>query len=252
MSRRDRSVEKLSELLGGGRYPLQSRLPPERDLALLLGLSRSALREGLEMLEAEGRIWRHVGKGTFVGSRPVEGTVALNLLSAMTSPDEVLDVRLMIEPLIARQAAIRGSAAEIENMGRLLEKGDAARDPKAWELWDGTLHRAVAQAAHNKLLLAIFDAVNAMRSQLAWNRLRSTALTEARLALYRRQHRAYVAAIARRDPQRAEQAMRIHIETVRDNLLGLAPRRSGERAPRRVGGRQSAGKPNAEGSHHAE
>lgn len=221
MSRRDGSVEKLSRLLASGRYPAQSRLPPERELAVLLGVSRSGLREGLEILEAEGRIWRHVGKGTFVGPRPLDGASGLDLVSAITSPEEVLEVRLLFEPLIARLAATRATASEIENMQRLLEKSDAARDAKAWELWDGTLHRAVAEAAHNKLLLAVFDGFNAMRSQAAWGRLRLAALMPERLAVYRRQHRAYVGAIAARDPATAEAAMRHHVEMVRDNLLGV-------------------------------
>jgi DNA-binding FadR family transcriptional regulator len=221
LSRRDGSVEKLSQLLQSGRYPAQSRLPPERELAGLLGVSRSGLREGLEILEAEGRIWRHVGKGTFVGPRPLQGASGLDLVSAMTSPEEVLEVRLLFEPLIARLAATRATAPEIENIERLLEKSDGARDAKAWELWDGTLHRAVAQAAHNKLLLAIFDGFNAMRSQAAWSRLRLAALSAERLGVYRRQHRAYVGAIAARDPARAETTMRLHIETVKNNLLGL-------------------------------
>jgi DNA-binding FadR family transcriptional regulator len=132
MSRRDGSVEKLSQLLLSGRYPAQSRLPPERELAGLLGVSRSGLREGLEILEAEGRIWRHVGKGTFVGPRPLQGATGLDLVSAMTSPEEVLEVRLLFEPLIARLAATRATAPEIENIERLLEKSDGARDAKAW------------------------------------------------------------------------------------------------------------------------
>ena len=164
-------------------------------------------------------IWRHVGKGTFVGPRPLGGASGLDLVSAMTSPDEVLEVRLLVEPLIARLAAMRATSSEIENMRRLLEKSEAARDVKAWELWDGTLHRAVAQPAHNQLLLAIFDAVNAMRSQAAWSRLRLVALSPRRLNVYRRQHRDYVGAIAARDPSRAEDAMRRHIEAVKSNLL---------------------------------
>lgn len=199
---------------------MQSRLPPERELASMLGLSRSALREGLELLEAEGRIWRHVGKGTFVGERPVNELVHLNLLSEMTNPEEVVEVRLLFEPLIAGLAALRATPAEIAHMEHLLEKGEAARDAVAWERWDAALHRAVAQAARNKLLLAIFDAFNGMRRQAAWGKLRGTVLTTDRLSLYRAHHREYVAAIADRDGPRAEQAMRRHLQMVRDNMLG--------------------------------
>jgi len=219
LRRRDRSLTKLSQLLSDGGYPLQSRLPPERELATMLGLSRSALREGLELLEAEGRIWRHVGKGTFVGERPAKASVDLDLLSEMTNPEEVVEVRLLFEPLIAGLAALRATPAEIAHMEHLLEKGEAARDAIAWERWDAALHRAVALAAHNKLLLAIFDAFNGMRRQAAWGKLRGVVLTAERLSLYRAHHREYVAAIADRDGARAEQAMRRHLLMVRDNML---------------------------------
>jgi DNA-binding FadR family transcriptional regulator len=187
-----------------------------------LGLSRSALREALEVLEAQGRVWRHVGQGTFIGSRPAPKPAALSQIASRTSPTEVLETRLLLEPLLARMAALRATEAEIEQMERLLEKSEAARDAKTWELWDGRLHRAVAEAAHNGLLLSIFDAFNAMRRQAKWRALRQKALTPARHAAYCAHHRAYVAAIAARDSMKAEALMRKHIEAVRDGLLGLA------------------------------
>jgi DNA-binding FadR family transcriptional regulator len=222
MSRRDRALAKLSALLETPDYSVNSRLPAERDLSLQLGESRSALREALEVLEARGKIWRHVGQGTFVGSRPAPEPAALDLITAFTSPSEVLETRLLVEPLLARLAASRATEAEVEAMQRLLEKSEAARDAKTWELWDGRLHRAVAEAAHNGLLLSIFDAVNAMRRQAKWGALRQAALTPARHAAYCAHHRAYVAAIAARDPVKAETVMRKHIEAVRDGLLGVA------------------------------
>ena len=222
MRRQDRAIEKLDALLAEGRYPVNSRLPPERKLTQFLGLSRSALREGLEVLEAQGRIWRHVGRGTFVGNRPMEAPATLSVISSMTSPTEMLEVRLLIEPLLARLAALRATDADIRHMQHLLERSEAARDPKTWELWDGRLHRMVAEAAHNRLLLSLFDAFNTMRSQKTWGQLRQTALTPERREAYCRHHRAYVAAIAKRDPPKAEEVMRRHIEAVRDGLLEAA------------------------------
>jgi DNA-binding GntR family transcriptional regulator len=71
-----RVTADLAEYLSSDRYPLHSRLPPERQLCELLQVSRTALRNGLEELEREGRIWRHVGKGTFVGGgTPVRSVV---------------------------------------------------------------------------------------------------------------------------------------------------------------------------------
>jgi DNA-binding FadR family transcriptional regulator len=220
--RRDRALNSLSSLLEQPEYAPGNQLPPERELATRLKLSRSALREGLEVLEAEGRIWRHVGQGTFVGNRPTPQPAALSMITARTSPNEMLEARLMIEPLLARMAALRATEAEIAQMQRLLEKSEAAHDAKTWELWDGRLHRAVAEAAHNALMLSIFDGFNAMRRQAKWSTLRQAALTPQRHAAYCAHHRAYVGAIASRDPQRAEDVMRRHIEAVRDGLLGAA------------------------------
>ena len=220
-NRRDRALRKLSELLHGSDFSANTRLPPERDLAVRLQLSRSALREALDVLEAEGRIWRHVGRGTFVGRCPPVEPVTLSLITARTSTSEVLETRLLVEPLLARLASTRASEGEIAEMQRLLEKSEAARDPKTWELWDGRLHRAVAEAAHNTLLLSIFDAFNAMRSEAKWSALRRAALTPERHDAYCRHHRDYVTAIADRDPARTEAIMRRHIEAVRDGLLGV-------------------------------
>lgn len=222
MSRRERALAQLSALLESPDYPANSRLPAERDLSVQLGISRSALREALEVLEARGRIWRHVGRGTFVGSRPAAESATLDLITPLTSPSEVLETRLLVEPLLARMAALRATEAEIAEMKRLLEKHETAHDDETWELWDGRLHRAVAKAAHNNLLLAIFDAFNATRRQAKWSALRQETLTPDSHAAYYAQHCAYVAAIAGRDPLKAEAAMRKHIEAVRDGLFGIA------------------------------
>jgi DNA-binding FadR family transcriptional regulator len=222
MNRKQRSIDKLTRFLASGRHPMNDRLPPERELAPLLGLSRSALREGLEQLEAEGKIWRRVGKGTFVGGRSPDGGVDLRDLSISTSPSEVMEVRELIEPLVARLAATRATAGEIGQMQHLLEKADSARQTRTWELWDIALHRTIALSAHNTLLLAIFDAFNAMRGLPEWARLRASSLTPERVELYRRHHWAVVDAIVQRSPTLAEEAMRIHIEAVKGNLLGRA------------------------------
>ena len=87
MARADEALAKIRKLLDGDKFPLNSRLPPERQLAVDLGVSRSALREGLAMFEVEGKVWRHVGKGTFVGSRPIKNASDLSLVSRLTNPN---------------------------------------------------------------------------------------------------------------------------------------------------------------------
>ena len=91
MNRRD-AAGLLRNFLDDERLPARTRLPPERDLIVRLGMSRRALRQGLEVLEAEGRLPRHVGKGTFVGARPPGSEPGLSFVTARTSPAELMDI----------------------------------------------------------------------------------------------------------------------------------------------------------------
>ena len=213
-------LERLRDTLGSGRFPDQGRLPPERILAEEFGVSRSTLRTTLSVLEAEGKIWRHVGRGTFVGERPSVDAPALSALVNQTHPEEVMEVRLALEPRIAALAARRATAADIESMDRCVRKGETAKDVASFELWDGAFHRAIATGAHNALLLALFDAVNAIRQEAIWGRLKEASLTNDRQRLYNRQHRACVGAIRDRSATDAEGHMIQHLETVRRNMFG--------------------------------
>lgn len=226
MTRADESLARLRKYLGTEQFPDHSRLQTERQLCVELGVSRSALREGLAVLEAEGKIWRHVGKGTFVGSRPAPEEKNLSLVSQHTSPAEIMEVRLLIEPRIASLAAMRAKAGDIAHMQRCLDKldgalnkGDSADEGRIYDKWDGALHLAIAEATHNSLLLSLFGAVNSVRSLAMWGRLQTAAMNKNRWRLYGKQHRNFVNAIADRDPASAERLIRHHLETVQKNLL---------------------------------
>ena len=219
MKRSDFAHQQLDGMLRENRFQPQSRLPPERDLAQQLSVSRMALRAGLEKLEAEGRIWRHVGQGTFVGKRPEMPPKALSFITVNTSPAEVLEARLTIEPQIARLAALRASGLQISDMAVLIQKGRSATDAATWELWDGQFHRALCMATGNRLLLSIFDSFNAIRRQKTWGRLRQAVLTPERRRRYADQHQHIIEAVSSRDAVRAELAMRAHVEQVARSLL---------------------------------
>lgn len=222
MARRDKALLQLRSLLANGSYQDGSRLPPERLLCAELHVSRSALREALEVLEAEGAVWRQVGRGTFVGRRPIRTSSDLVAISTMTSPADVMEVRLLIEPSIAKLAALRATDGEIAEMRHDAQKYAMARDAKTLELWDGKLHQALAQSVRNTLLQALFDSFNSVRGQAAWGHLGAAALTEERGNVYADQHMRIVEAVAARDGDGAEQLMREHLMTVRANLLRTA------------------------------
>ena len=228
MSKQDILIDSLRTMLADDTYPAQSRLPTERQMAADLNVSRSSLRKALAVLEAEGRIWRHVGRGTFVGARPSLDAPSLARLTNRTHPEEVMEVRLLLEPRIAALAARRAAPANLDALARCVGKASAARDVAAFESWDSAFHRTIAEAAHNTLLLGLFDAVNAVRQEEIWGHLKEASLTPARQSLYNDQHAACLAAIRDRNAARAERCMVEHLETVRDNMFG----ESGAATPR--------------------
>src|SRR5450631_1505961 len=92
----------------------RERLLAEPQLSELLDIPRGRLRTHLRRLEKDGLIWRHVGKGTFVGPRTAQlvGTVP----SSSVSPSDAMDGRLMVEPLLAGKAAVYARQTDIETM----------------------------------------------------------------------------------------------------------------------------------------
>jgi DNA-binding FadR family transcriptional regulator len=217
----DFALRQLRGLLDALPEGADTQLPPERSLSQQIGVGRRALRRALEVLEAEGRLWRQQGKGTFVGPRPQYTEMSLEALSSGTNPLEIMEARLEIEPALARLAALRASNGDVERLKHLANKtaSSADGDMDSRELWDGAFHRAIAEAAGNSLLFVFFDIMNRIRQDPTWRQLREQARSRPSQRNYVNQHSRVIEAIAARDGGAAEQAMREHLETVRESLL---------------------------------
>lgn len=213
-------IQQLRKLLQSGRYPDQSRLPPERTLSAELGMSRAVLRKALSVLEAENLIWRHVGRGTFVGARPKAEKKDPFMIADFTNPAEIMEVRLVIEPKNAAIAALRATPDDIDRMKNALAKSAAATDSVSFEKWDGALHEAIATSTGNSLLISFFKTLNSLRENKIWGSLKEASLNREAKQTYYAQHQKLVWAIMDRKALEAEQAMRSHLEDVQKNLLG--------------------------------
>lgn len=212
------ALERLRAMLREIPPTGDSRLPTERQLMESLGISRRSVRRALEVLEAEGLVWRRQGAGTFAGQRP-EPLGEPQGLDANFS--EVMEVRMRLEPQLAQLAALRASDAAITRMKEILERLEVSGDADSRELWDSALHREIARAAGNRFFLVIFDSMDRARLDAAWRALRERARSRANLAQTARQHREIVEAIAAHDPVRAGAAMRAHINALNEGILRL-------------------------------
>lgn len=206
-----------------GTWPAGYRLPAERDLVKQFGIARNTLRKVMDQLENEGVITRHVGRGTFIADVPAPfQNDAESLLQRIhgASPAEVMELRLLIEPQFFELAATRATGRDLQQISHCLDQSEKATGILEFEYWDGMLHQAILSAAHNNLLIDLYDAINGVRKQPEWESLKQRSLTPERLARYKAQHRAFVEALRQRNAEAASAGIRQHLLEVRAGMMG--------------------------------
>ncbi len=216
------AAARLRAFIEERRFGPGDRLPSERSLLSELDLGRSALRHALQDLEDEGKIWRHVGKGTFMSdpdSRIGQGDTTLTL-SRRTTPVKMMAARLAIEPSIAREAAMNASDEAMDRIAAAERATHQAGDWDAYEAADDDFHRAVSEASDNIPLVAIFDRLNSIRRSVTWGAVqRKTPKPSPDHGSFA-EHREIANAIANHDPDAAQALMRAHLKAVSARLFG--------------------------------
>lgn len=211
--------EFIVNAAGGGALAPGSRLPTERELAQRFAVPRNAVRKMLAQLEAEGCITRHVGRGTFL-AHTSGGTGELAAGAAHTSPAELMEARLRLEPVLAELIVTHATPSDFDRMEVCLERAERAGTLDEFELWDAALHEAMAAATHNGFVARVLSMVTAARQQAEWGKLKDRIVTPERRIRYQEEHRAIVSALKARDAEQARLAIVAHLEHARRNLFG--------------------------------
>lgn len=195
------------------------KLPPERELAEMLGVSRSSIRDAIRSLEMLGIVEPRQGVGTVVREPSAETLInplanALVRQTALVS--ELLDFRKMLEPPLAARAATHASPEELAEMEEILKRqekkfktGDLAVEE------DSEFHYSIALASDNSVVLKVLD----MLMDLLRDTRQRSLQVEGRPTKSLAGHRRILAAIKRRDAEGARDAMRRHIEDVEEIVL---------------------------------
>lgn len=212
------TLQRLRAYLSEQCFTLNDRLPPERELSEQLGVTRGHLRRAMAVLESEGQVWRHVGRGTFIGAKPILNLGDVHFLSSITSPMQIMEARMASEPELAGLAAIHGVRADFAELDLCIRRTREAKTWSVYEAWDSRFHYAIASATKNKLLMTLFDTLNAVRRSMAWRTTRTTAEPPADYRSFV-EHEAVHDAIIRHDAHQATEAMRRHLESVRARLM---------------------------------
>ncbi|WP_084438663.1 FadR/GntR family transcriptional regulator [Shinella sp. HZN7] len=214
-------LSRLRDFLATAQLPDGGRLPPERDLAEALDVGRGALRKALAALQAEGVVWRHVGKGTFTGERPIDTVADINAMVQRTNPLEVMGARIAFEPEVARCAALNATPSQITELRSAMMKAQQAPTWRLYEQWDNRLHRLIGESSQNSLLLGLLDTLNAVRRAVTWGRLRDTPVRPPPDHHSFEEHARIVEAIANRDGAGAADAMRRHLRSVEGHMRDM-------------------------------
>ena len=228
----DRMAERLEELILRRVLKPGQKLPSERDLADMFGVSRTVVREATHNLTAKGLLEIRSGKGAYV-TGPSTASVVESLTLLLRSMEEGLpiedlhDVRRILETAIAARAAERATDEDIaclENTQRGMEDEETDHDVAA-DL-DVEFHRCLAVAAHNPLFVILLDSIGELLVAI-----RRVSFQEAEtLDKARYHHRAILEAVKHKDASRAEQAMSAHLDEA-EGTMGDALRTRGHSQP---------------------
>jgi GntR family transcriptional regulator, transcriptional repressor for pyruvate dehydrogenase complex len=220
----EETVERLGTAIRLGLLVPGRRLPPERDLADQLNISRSTLRQALTTLVQSGHLVSYRGRagGTFVAAEPPLGqNVEEEVLGEEARA--VLDYRVAVETGATVLAAERSQAEDLERLTEFTRRMDGAQRFDDYRRADVRFHIGVAEAANSPRLVAAMTEVQGQMGDL----IARIAHPEAVLTRANEQHRRLIGLLGRRDVTRAVRLIREHMDGTEHILAGLLPERPG-------------------------
>ena len=200
-----------------GEYSYEERLPAERNLAEEFAVSRGTIRSVLQILEQQHLVTRQIGSGTYVSHKEITNQQEI---SSITSPLEMVEVRIAIEPQMVRLAIANASSRDLEEMRNALRQCEACDgDSEKFARADTAFHMALAHCSKNKLMYWLYERISEVRQHSQWRSMKSKLLTPGRMDYYNSQHHALYDAIASRDTARAVKLIKDHLFGVQEDLL---------------------------------
>ncbi|MFC7395190.1 FadR/GntR family transcriptional regulator [Scopulibacillus cellulosilyticus] len=209
----------LSEIQSGS-LKIGDKLPAERELCEQFGVSRAPVRQALSALELNGFIYSRQGEGVYVKSNQIahdsqQSAIFFNSIS----PEDIVEVRMNIEPVIVKYAAQRANNEDIEVLHSTIKKMEEETEAGLYvPETDEKLHYSIAKASHNDLFVNIMMAIsNAMKQQEMWKFIRDRTVTRPD---YRevnfKEHKLIIKAIEEHNEKEAMEFMTKHMQNLYD------------------------------------
>ena len=222
-------VNQIKQLISKGELKPGDRIPSERELATMLGVSRPSVREAIMVLEAMGFVESRQGGGTYVKAL-TEGSIMNPLAKLVEKRDPELlrslaEVRMGLESWSAYLAAQRATDADIAEMRRLygiMEK-EAAKGGWSPDV-DADFHYAITAASHNSLQMHVLDSIHSLFHATIQVALMEFYQQEGHVQLLLNHHHDIMEAIAAHDPETARRKMVEHLAMVEEKMAQLLGR----------------------------
>jgi GntR family transcriptional repressor for pyruvate dehydrogenase complex len=216
-------ADRIRVLILDGTFPAGQPLPAERPLAERFGVSRGSIRDAFRALEMIGLLVTRHGQGTFPQELDVDRLVAplASVLSYRHDlQDELLDVRRMFEPAVARVAAMRVTDEDLADLQRIVDaQRKKLKTGRSALVEDTAFHAALARATRNRVIVRIMATLNDLLVESRKRTLKQKGRPRRSIL----GHEAVVSALRQRDADAAGDAMRDHIDQIA-HLLQHAPR----------------------------
>jgi DNA-binding FadR family transcriptional regulator len=204
-------ADQLARFIETNSFAVGAKLPTERELAEMLGVSRPSVREGLIALEVEGVVEVRGGSGVFVASRKqrAEPPVA----APAPGPFDVIKARWLFESEAAALAAVNANAQQLQQMNLALKvMREAPTHSAAGTAADERFHMAIAEASGNAAVAQVIAQLWKMRTGTLYMQMESHFIGADIWAQACAEHAELMDAIASRDPDAAREAMRKHMK----------------------------------------
>lgn len=214
----DRVVARIRDLLAEEHLEPGDRLPPEREMARLLGVSRPVLREAVKTLEAQGQLLVRHGQGVFV-AESAESLTRQRLENLEVSLDELFAMREVLEVPAAAWAAENATPDDIAVLARAFEEEEAARQPpidfERLAALDSAFHLRIVEMAKNRFLAQTLGILQDMIAR----GMETTLAVPGRVQASAKDHRLLFEAISGGDPEAAKAAVLRHVNGAREAAL---------------------------------
>ena len=210
-------ADQLRASIGAGEFALGSRLPPERDLATQLGVSRPSVREALIALEVEGLVEVRMGSGIYVTA--LESLAPARGAEATLGPFDIIRARQLIESELAAVAARQKSSVSLKRLRAAVKlmEDDIARGVMPFR-GDRDFHVALAEASDNAALVRVVTELFDERNNPLFEQLGRHFENARSWRQAVAEHRAVLRAVAAGDVAGARAAMRSHLGNSHDRF----------------------------------